>query len=172
MKLSLLFLLCLTFSMSVWASNSLSEGDSIPQGLSLPNQNGTLVQLDAYKGQWLILYFYPKDDTPGCRREAITFSGLVGDFKAQNAVIFGVNTDSAESHRKFIEKYDLKIDLLVDENKQWIKLFDVSTTFGFCSRDTVLISPKGTVEKIYRGVSPEGNPKEILSYLKDMEGSK
>jgi len=169
MKLSMLVFLCFVFSVSVMASTPLSEGDDIPGGLFLPDQNGNVVQLDDYKGKWLILYFYPKDDTPGCRREAITYSGLVDGFASQNAVVFGVNTDSAESHQAFIKKYDLKIDLLVDEEKKLIKLFDVSTTFGFCSRDTVLISPEGTVEKIYRGVSPEGNPKEILAYLEGIE---
>ncbi len=172
MKLSMLLVIGFLFAVSVNASESLTEGDALPKGLSLPDQHGDVVQLDDYRGKWLILYFYPKDDTPGCRREAITFSGLVDGFTAQNAVVLGVNTDSAESHRQFIEKYDLKIDLLVDQEKKLIKLFDVSTTFGFCSRDTVLINPAGKIEKIYRGVSPEGNPGEILDHLREANGSK
>lgn len=169
MKVLLIFLVAMMNWTPSVASQVLVEGDTLPEGVSVPDQNESLVHLDDYRGKWLILYFYPKDDTPGCKREAITYSGLIDQFSEENAVVFGINTDSAESHRRFIKKYDLKIDLLVDKGKKLINLFDVSTTFGFCSRDTVLISPQGKVQKIYRGVSPEGNPKEILSYLQEKE---
>jgi len=146
-------------------ANPLTEGDRIPD-VSVTDQNGNAVRLAELSGKWVILYFYPKDDTPGCRREAETFSRLKPQFDELGAVIFGVSTDDAASHRKFIQKRNLTIDLLVDPDRVLMKLFEVKVRFGFCSRDTVLVNPDGTVEKIYRGVSPEGNPEEILHYLK------
>jgi len=168
MKLLLLTaLIASLFAAGTCRADTLAEGDQVPEGVIALNQDGTEVRLDDYRGKWLILYFYPKDDTPGCTREAITFSGLVDQFQALNAVVLGVSTDSQESHRKFIAKHDLKIQLLSDTEKVLTSLFDVKTTFGFCSRDTMLINPQGKLEKVYRGVSPEGNPKDILVYIQN-----
>ena len=166
MKLFVIMMLMTSlFAVGTCRADALAEGDQLPEGLTSLNQDGNEVRLDDYRGKWLILYFYPKDDTPGCTREAITFSGMVDEFEALNAVVLGISTDSQKSHRKFIAKHDLKIQLLSDTEKVLTTLFDVKTTFGFCSRDTMLINPEGKVEKVYRGVSPEGNPKDILSYI-------
>lgn len=154
-----------------WQANAegLNIGDPLPADLSAVNQHGQAVSLSDFNGKWLILYFYPKDDTPGCTREAQTFSQLIEQFKAVNAVVLGVSTDSPKSHRKFIEKYDLKIDLLADADGKLAELFGVKVRFGFCSRDTMLINPDGAVAQIYRGVSPDGSPGEILTYLEQLK---
>lgn len=150
-------------------AEGLKIGDPLPADISAANQQGESITLNDFKGKWLILYFYPKDDTPGCTREAQTFSKLIEQFKAVNAVVLGVSTDSPASHRKFIEKYDLQIDLLSDDDRKLAELFGVKVRFGFCSRDTMLINPDGALEQIYRGVSPDGSPGEILSYLEQLQ---
>ncbi len=167
MKISMCMLLSI-IGFSLFAASRpvpLKPGDEFP-AVRLQNQDGELVNLFSYKGKWLILYFYPKDGTPGCRKEALAFTRLKNDYSALNAVVFGVNPAGSASHKKFVKKYKLKIDLLVDNKKKLMKLFGVKSFFGFCSRDTVLINPAGRVEKIYRGVSPEGSPGDILTYIR------
>ncbi len=168
MKFSVVFVGLLISGISLFAAGKVSPlkvGDVLP-AVRLMNQDSQPVDLSGYRGKWLVLYFYPKDDTPGCRKEALTFTRLKKDFAAENAVIFGVNPASSASHKKFEEKYNLKITLLVDKKRKLMKLFGIKSFFGFCSRDTILINPGGRVEKIYRGVSPEGNPVDILSYIR------
>ncbi len=167
MKISIYLLLSI-MGFSIFAAGQpapLKTGDEFPE-ITLQNQDGELVNLSSYKGKWLILYFYPKDNTPGCRKEALAFTRLKNDYSTSNAVVFGVNPASSASHKKFVNKYKLKIELLVDNKKKLMKLFGVKSFFGFCSRDTVLINPAGQVEKIYRGVSPEGSPGDILAYVR------
>ena len=143
----------------------LKEGDSVPN-YKLLADNGEYINLADFRGKWIVLYFYPKDNTPGCIKEAKTFSKLYDEFKKENAVIFGINTDSIKSHQKFKKKHNLKITLLSDPKGKVAKDFGVRVILGFCHRDTVLINPEGKIEKIYRGVDPEGNPKKILEYIK------
>lgn len=167
MKISVFFILSIT-AFSLFAASKpspLKKGDIVP-AVSLQNQNARLVDLSDYKGKWVVLYFYPKDDTAGCRKEALTFTRLKKEYTAENAVIFGVNPASSKSHKKFEEKYDLKIDLLVDNKKKLMALFGIKSFLGFCARDTILVNPEGRVEKIYRGVSPEGSPVDILDYIR------
>jgi thioredoxin-dependent peroxiredoxin len=167
MKIPALLVLSIA-GLSLFAANEpgpLKEGDAIP-AISLQNQNAQLVELSKFKGKWIVLYFYPKDDTPGCRKEALTFTRLKTDYMKENAVIFGVNPADSSSHMKFVKKYDLKIDLLVDKGRKLMALFGIKSFLGFCSRDTVLVNPEGKVEKIYRGVSPEGSPVDILAYIR------
>ncbi len=143
----------------------LKEGDSVPN-YKLLADNGEYINLADFRGKWVVLYFYPKDNTPGCIKEGKTFSKLYDEFKKENAVIFGINTDSIKSHQKFKKKHNLKITLLSDPKGKVAKDFGVRVILGFCHRDTVLINPEGKIEKIYRGVDPEGNPKKILEYIK------
>ncbi len=167
MRISVFLILSIA-CLSLFSANKpapLEVGDVLP-AISLQNQNGVFVDVSGYKGKWVVLYFYPKDDTPGCRKEALTFTRLKKEYTAENAVIFGVNPASSASHKKFAQKYDLKIDLLVDNEKKLMATFGIKSFLGFCARDTILINPEGKVEKIYRGVSPEGSPVDILAYIR------
>jgi peroxiredoxin Q/BCP len=143
---------------------SVKEGDLVPD-LSFPADDGTVVRTGDLRGKWVVLYFYPKDDTPGCTTEAKRFSALLEDFKKAGAMVYGVNNDSGESHRRFKEKYLLRVTLLTDQNNLASDSFGITKVAGLCSRDSVLIDPEGRVEKIYRGVDPSASPVEILTYI-------
>jgi len=142
------------------------KGDAIKK-YRLQSDDGTFIDTSSFKGKWVVLYFYPKDDTPGCTKEAQTFTSLIDEFTQANALVYGINTDSPESHRRFKRKYDLKVALLSDRTETVADDFGVKVIAGFCARDTVLINPKGAVEEIFRGVNPSGHPGEILKYIKD-----
>ena len=118
----------------------------------LPNQNGENVCLKDFQGKWVIIYFYPKDDTPGCTIEAIDFSRKIKDFQKLDVIVMGISSDSKESHCKFIDKHDLKIELLSDVEKKVIKQFGVwgkkklyGREYEGIIRSTFLISPGGKI---------------------------
>ncbi len=137
------------------------------QPVSLKDENEKTVNIARPEGNWLILYFYPKDDTPGCTAQAKEFSRLKGEFAKEGAEIYGVNTDSPESHRRFIKKHDISVSLLSDPKGIVAKQFGVNVTMGMCSRDTVVVDSQGRIFKIFRGVNPKANPTEILSLLRE-----
>jgi len=163
--ITIIILVCLITVLSMGKSNKIKEGDLV-KNFKVMSTSGETVNLGNLKGQWTILYFYPKDDTSGCKKEALTYSKLIDEFNSLNAKVYGINKDDLKSHKKFIDKHNLKIQLLYDKTGEVSKFFNVKTIFGMCKRDTILINPEGKIEKIYRGVNPEGNPKEILNYLK------
>ena len=136
----------------------------------LYSDQGKLVQLSDYKGKWVVLYFYPKADTPGCTAQAKEYSNLIESFRKVNAEVFGISTDSVESIRKFKEKYGFKITFLSDPKGEVAKAYGVRVILGFCSRDTILINPENNVEKIYRGVDPSADAKRVLEYIKRLNG--
>jgi peroxiredoxin Q/BCP len=150
---------------------SLQVGDPAPD-FSLPNQNGDIVRLPDLQGQWVVLYFYPKDDTPGCTKEACGFRDHYGAIAAKNAVILGVSLNDAKSHHKFISKYNLPFQLLVDSNAEvataygcyGLKKFMGKEYMGI-SRTTYLIDPDGKIAKLYTKVKPEHHAAEILQDL-------
>jgi peroxiredoxin Q/BCP len=162
----LIFIFGVVLMFFSFGNAKIKEGDKVPDYRLLAD-NGKYINLSNYRGKWIILYFYPKDNTPGCTKEAKTFSDLYDEFKKENAVIFGINTDDIKSHQKFKKKHNLKITLLSDKKGKVAKDFGVRVILGFCHRDTILINTEGKVEKIYRGVDPEGNPKEILNYIRN-----
>jgi peroxiredoxin Q/BCP len=127
---------------------------------SLEDQFGKIHSLADYKGRYVLLYFYPKDDTPGCTKEACAIRDLYKDFELNNVKVLGVNTDSVESHRKFANKYDLPFTLLSDPKKEAIKLYDAG--FIFVKRISYLIGPDGKIAKVYPKVSPTEHGAEIL----------
>ncbi|MDB4978560.1 MAG: bcp [Candidatus Peribacteria bacterium] len=136
---------------------------------TLPDQDGTMHTLGSYKGQWVLLYFYPKDDTPGCTKEACGFRDLQKEFAAKNARIFGISTNSVKSHRKFADTYALPFTLLADEQKEVVQAYNVWKPKKFMGREylgtlrtSFLINPEGTIVKIYENVSPEEHPREVL----------
>ena len=137
----------------------LKSGDSAP-AFAARDQSGVVHSLEDYSGRWLLLYFYPKDDTPGCTKEACGFRDRFGDLFAQ-MVVLGVSKDDAESHARFAEKYDLPFPLLADPDKVII------TTYGadgeiYPKRVSFLIAPDGTIKKIYDKVACEEHAEEVL----------
>lgn len=136
---------------------------------SLPDQNGETHTLKKYKGKWVILYFYPRDDTPGCTKEACSFRDNIGEFTKRGLVIVGVSKDSVASHKKFADKYHLNFTILSDESTETIKAYNawgekkfMGRVFQGIIRSTVLINPKGEIVKTYEKVNPLTHSGQIL----------
>ena len=149
----------------------LQAGTKAPD-FSLPDQNGKEVKLSDFLGKRVVLYFYPKDNTPGCTRQACAFAGNYEAFRTQDVVVIGISKDSIASHLKFAEKYDLPFILLSDPERQAIEAYDVwkeKKLYGKVSmgvvRSTYLINPEGIIEKAMPRVKPDTNAAEILAYL-------
>ncbi len=139
----------------------------------LPDQNGKKHKLSDYKGKWMVLYFYPKDDTPGCTKEACNFRDNIKKFQEKGVVILGVSKDSVASHKKFSDKYHLNFTLLSDEEKKVIKAYKswglkkfMGRTFEGTLRNMYLIDPQGVIKKVYEKVNPLIHAGQIL---KDLE---
>ena len=137
---------------------------------SLPDQNGQPRTLADFLGQWVILYFYPKDDTPGCTKGACSFRDGFARFKRAGIVVLGVSADSVRKHAKFVEKYELPFLLLADESKIVVEQYGVWAKKKFMGREymgilrtTFLIDPAGKIAKIYENVKPEEHAEEVLS---------
>ncbi len=139
---------------------------------SLPDSNGTLVSLRSYRGKKVVLYFYPKDDTPGCTIEAQEFRDDYDVFLAQNAVVIGISKDACDRHRAFIQKYDLNFILLSDVAGSvvqkygcWIEKSLYGRKYMGIARATFIIDEKGIVKKVFPKVTPNGHSKEVLQEL-------
>ena len=150
----------------------LSVGERAPS-FSLPDQNGGVHTLAECVGKWVLLYFYPKDDTPGCTKEAQAIRDVFPDFSTLNAMVFGISADSVASHKKFAEKYNLLFTLLADEGKEMVRAYGVWGTKKMMGREyegifrtSFLIDPKGNIAKIYENVKPELHAAEVLADLK------
>lgn len=150
---------------------ALNVGDKAP-AFSVLDQDGKQVQLADYAGKWVLLYFYPKDDTPGCTKEACALRDNLPRFGDMKAVVLGVSVDSVKSHKKFVDKYKLPFTLLADEEKQIVKAYGVwgekkfmGRTFQGTKRMSFLIKPDGTIAKIYDTVKPALHAQEVLSDL-------
>lgn len=151
----------------------LDVGKKAPD-FSLLNQDEKKISLKDYLGQKVVLYFYPKDDTSGCTKEACGFSDDLPKFNKIDAVILGVSPDSVKSHKKFSEKYKLKFDLLADEEKLVLEKYGVwkeKSMYGRkymgVERTTFIIDEKGKIKKVFNKVKVEGHNKEVLEALKD-----
>lgn len=141
-------------------------------GFTLQDQDGREVSLADYRGKKVVLYFYPKDSTPGCTRQACAFAGSLSEIKAQGAVVLGVSKDSVASHRKFADKYGLPFTLLSDPQLEAIQAYGVwqeKKLYGKVSmgvvRTTFLIDEEGTVTAVMPKVKPDTNAAELLAYL-------
>lgn len=141
-------------------AQDLKAGDTAPE-FSTTDDVGMPVSLKDYRGKTVILYFYPKDDTPGCTKEAENFRDHIKDFEGKNAVVLGVSFDSQASHQQFKEKYKLPFRLLVDPDKKIAKAYG-SSGILFASRDTFVIDGQGKILKIYRGVNPGSHVEELI----------
>lgn len=149
----------------------LEVGTKAPD-FTLQDKDGRSVSLSDFRGKKVVLYFYPKDNTPGCTRQACAFASAYEDFRTQNAVVIGISKDSAASHLKFAVKYDLPFLLLSDPELQAIQSYDVwqeKKLYGKVSmgvvRSTYLIDEHGIIEKAMPKVKPDTNAAEILEYL-------
>ena len=139
---------------------------------SLPDQNGKKHKLSDYKGKWVLIYFYPKDDTPGCTKEACSIRDNFPKFKKLKIAVLGISVDSVKSHAKFVKKYHLPFTLLADEDKNVVKKYSVWSKKKFMGREymgtprtSFLIGPNGKIEKIYENVKPETHAEEVLEDL-------
>lgn len=139
---------------------------------TLSNQNGDTVRLEDFRGKRVVLYFYPKDNTPGCTRQACAFAASYEQFQAQNVVVIGVSKDSVASHLKFAQKNELPFILLSDPELQAIQAYDVwqeKKLYGKVSmgvvRTTYVIDEQGIIEKVMPKVKPDTNAAQILEYL-------
>jgi peroxiredoxin Q/BCP len=139
---------------------NLAEGQAAPN-FTLQDQDGTEHTLSSYRGKKVVIYFYPKDDTPGCTKEACGIRDTYDDFVDQDIVVFGISYDGAEAHQSFIKKYNLPFNLLSDSDKSISRLYGTEGTF-FPMRKTFLIDESGTIKKIYSKVSVVGHGHEIL----------
>ena len=135
------------------------------KNFKLADQNGKYHKLADYKGKWVVLYFYPKDDTPGCTVEACKFRDGLNRLQELNVVILGVSKDSVASHKKFAEKYHLNFPVLSDENMETIGAYNALSEGTI--RMTYLINPQGEIQKVYENVNPAVHAEEIL---KDVRG--
>ena len=149
----------------------LNVGTKAPD-FTLHDQNGAEVRLSDFLGRKVVLYFYPRDNTPGCTRQACAFAGSYAAFKAQDVAVIGVSKDSVASHVKFAQKYELPFTLLADPELQAIQAYDVwqeKTLYGKTSmgvvRSTYIIDEQGIIEKVMPKVKPDTNAEEILMYL-------
>jgi len=150
----------------------LEVGKKAPD-FSLLNQDGNKISLKDYLGKKVVLYFYPKDDTSGCTKEACSFSADLPKFSKVDAIILGVSPDSVKSHKKFSEKYKLKFDLLADEEKKIVEKYGVwkeKSMYGRkymgVERTTFIIDENGKIKKIFNKVKVEGHNKEVMESLK------
>ena len=141
----------------------LKEGDPAPPDIELPNQDGELVRLTDYKGKKLVVYFYPKDNTPGCTTEAKNFRDSIKEYEGKGITIVGISADSVESHKKFQTKFDLPFTLLSDRKKKAAKAFGALEN-GSVRRRTWLINEQWVIERAFENVSPSKHNEELCTY--------
>ena len=149
----------------------LTVGTKAPD-FSLQDKEGNTVRLSDFLGRRIVLYFYPRDNTPGCTRQACGFAQNYQEFERRGVVVIGISKDSVASHLKFAQKYDLPFVLLADPERQAIEAYDVwkeKKLYGKVSmgvvRTTYVIDPQGVIEKVMPKVKPDTNAAEILAYL-------
>ena len=152
------------------ASNLPKEGVVAP-AFALPDQNGRVRSLEEFRGRWLVLYFYPRDDTPGCTEQAMRFRNTMREFEAQGAAVCGVSVDDSESHAAFARKYKLPFALLADRDGAVARRYGSLREFGLVKvarRNTFLIDPGGRVAMVYTGVNAARNAQDVSDTLKKL----
>ncbi len=157
------------FNLSSAAGEAPTAGQTAP-AFALPSQDGSMVSLEQFRGKWVLLYFYPKDNTPGCTLEARNFQLDLPKYESLNSVVLGVSLDSEDSHQTFSAKHGLTFKLLSDKRREvTTKYGSLKNLFGIkmTARNTFLIDPEGKIAKVWLGVSPAGHSAEIL---KELEG--
>ncbi len=172
--ISLLFIGTIMMMLPAQVASSPMVGSQAPE-FDLLDQNGKRQRLGDYRGKWLVLYFYPKDDTPGCTTEACNFRDDYFRIRALGGVVMGVSLDDVGSHKAFSEKYHLPFSLLADDKKQLAQAYHVLRGFGpvtYSSRQTFIIGPQGKIAKHYETVRPRQHATEIINDLKKFIAAK
>jgi peroxiredoxin Q/BCP len=150
----------------------LSAGNPFPN-FSLPNQDGKTVKLSDYAGQWLVIYFYPKDDTPGCTIQGKSFTATKAEFDASGVKVLGVSADDVASHKNFCHKFAFTVELLSDTNSTLMKALGLGQAewkgMKFWERSTFIVDPKGIIRKVYEKVNPEGHENVLLEDIKGLK---
>ena len=166
-----IFAMILTASgMALQAGDSPTVGAEAP-GFKLQDQNGEWHDLEGYRGTWLAVYFYPKDDTPGCTTEACNFRDNIYAFKAIGAEVVGVSVDDVDSHKEFSNKYKLPFTLLADEGGEMSAAYGVLRDWKLvqiASRQSFLIDPEGKIARHYNEVDPDTHTQQVLADLEAM----
>jgi peroxiredoxin Q/BCP len=153
------------------AQAGIEIGQPAPE-FNLVNQHGEVISLREKKGQWIVLYFYPKNDTPGCTTEACSFRDNINALIAQEAIVLGVSVDSTDSHKQFAQKYKLPFSLLSDPKGEVASKYGALLNLGFlkfAKRHSFIINPEGNIQKIYRNVDPDVHVKEVLAEIKRLK---
>jgi len=157
-------------------SKELSVGDKAPK-FAIPNQDGNVIELDDLLGNWSVIYFYPRDDTPGCTIEAKEFTELNGKFNERDASIYGISPDTEDKHCKFIEKHGLKVELLADTESTMLANYGVwqekqmyGKTYMGVVRTTYLVDPDGNIAGAWTKVKAKGHAEAVLNRLIELKG--
>lgn len=173
MKRILFSLILSLVSFSLVAGESPGVGSDAPS-FNLQDQNGEWHTLSDFNGQWLAVYFYPRDDTPGCTTEACNFRDNIYAFKAIGAAVVGISVDDVESHKEFSDKYKLPFTILADEGGDTARAYGVLKDYKLlklASRQSFLIDPEGKIVKHYDDVDPDEHTDEVLADIKGFMGS-
>ena len=164
-------LAALGFSAGV-ATAAPAIGSAAPE-FSLPDQNGKSVKLADFRSKWVVLYFYPKDNTPGCTTQACEFRDNIFAFREAGAVILGISVDDVASHKKFAEEHSLPFTILADAAKSTAKaygvLYKAAGIMELARRETFIIDPKGRIVKHYSSVDPKGHSQLVLADIKTLQ---
>lgn len=147
---------------------TLQIGDTAPE-LKLKDQQGNLIFLRDYAGRWVVLYFYPKDDTPGCTREACNFRDESVRLATFNVQVLGISVDSRESHESFAKKFNLNFPLLADPTKKIARAYGALAFYRLARRMTFIIDPQGKIRKIFKSVNPKTHVEEVAQALTELQ---
>src|SRR5258706_6607841 len=153
-------------------SKMLEAGKSFPD-FALSNQDGKTVKLEDFAGKWLVVYFYPKDDTPGCTIQGQSFTATKADFDEAGISVVGVSQDDVDSHKSFCNKFSFTIDLLADTNAELLKACGVGQSeykgTMYWDRTSFVIDPSGVLRKVYEKVNPQGHERTLLEDIKQLK---
>jgi peroxiredoxin Q/BCP len=162
------FALLLPLALGAAETNAAPEEGTPAPAFRLQDQRGAWHTLDQYRGRWLVLYFYPRDGTPGCTKEVCAFRDEITKVRAAGAEVVGVSVDAVASHEKFAKEHNVPFPLLADVDKTAAKAYGVLTSklgFEYARRDTFVIDPEGNIAKHYEDVDPEQNVDQVLADL-------
>jgi peroxiredoxin Q/BCP len=152
----------------------IEEGSKFPQ-FSLQNQDGETMTLSDFAGSWLVLYVYPKDDTPGCTIQGQSFTATKEEFDAAGIRVVGLSADDVESHKAFCDKFAFTIDLLADPDAAFLKTLGVEQTdykgTMYWTRTSFVVDPDGVLRKVYNKVTPQGHERVLLDDIKAMQAA-
>jgi len=168
-RLITLSVLCAGFAFSLAAAGDLPQVGQKAPNVTLPSQDGSKVSLKDFRGKWVVLYFYPKDNTPGCTIEAHNFQRDLSKYQEKNAVILGVSVDSSASHLDFCTRQSLTFRLLADTERKVTAEYGSLRESGVAARNTFLIDPKGKIVKVWTGVKPSEHSEDVLATLSDLQ---